>query len=289
MKLIAIILSIIIGLLASTGCSGKSNESGVTVRHSTSYEVREIYTDGNIYGKAYIPKSDNAVPLIIFAHELGNNHRSGENYAEYFAQRGIAVYTFDFRNGGYGSISGNDMSKMSVATERDDLTAVVNEAREWDFADPQKIVLLGGSQGGFVSTMYALEKPDSIAGLMCIYPAYLIQDDIHATFDDSIDNVPETFSYKGWFTAGRLYAKDVWDYDIYEGMSTFEKPVLILHGDRDGIVPQSYAEKAAAEFPNAELHIIGGAGHGFYGSSFDTAVEYMNSYLQNIGIMEVSE
>ncbi len=167
--------------------------------------------------------------------------------------------------------------------------AVVNEVKKWDFVNPDRIVLLGASQGGFVSTMYAIEEPNSIAGLMCIYPAYLIQDDIHETFDGSLDNIPDTFSYKGWFEAGRLYAEDVWDYDIYKGMSSFEKPVLILHGDRDGIVPQSYAKKAAEEFPNAELHVIKGAGHGFYGSSFDTAVRYMNSYLQSIGIMEVSE
>ena len=289
MNIFKLMISAMCSLFLLTGCTSENEESGAAVKRFTSYEVKEIYADGDIYGKAYIPESDNAVPLIIFAHELGSDHRSGEDYAEYYAERGIAVYTFDFRNGGYGSKSGNDMSEMSVATERDDLNAVVNEVKKWDLVDPDRIVLLGASQGGFVSTMYALEEPDSIAGLMCIYPAYLIRDDIHETFDGSLDNVPDTFSYKGWFTAGRLYAEDVWDYDIYEGMSSFEKPVLILHGDRDSIVPQSYAEKAAEEFPNAELHIIKGAGHGFYGSSFDTAVRYMNSYLQSIGIMEVSE
>ena len=99
------------------------------------YDIKEIYADGDIYGKAYIPKRDTAVPLIIFAHELGNNHRSGKDYAKYFSERGAAVYIFDFRNGGYGSKSGNDMSKMSVFTERDDLAAIVNEAKTWDFVD----------------------------------------------------------------------------------------------------------------------------------------------------------
>lgn len=275
-----LIIAICCILLFLTGCGISANEESTLKNKAVYLYNTEEKSIGSIYGELYKPEKSGKLPLIIFAHELGASHYSGEDYAEYFAEKGIAFYTFDFRNGGYGSRSGNDMSKMSVATERDDLLAVIKEAKKWDFVDTDNIILLGASQGGFVATMTACETPDDIAGLICIYPAYLIQDDIKSKFS-SLDSVPETFDYLGWFTAGKCYAADVWDYDIYEHMKNYEKPVLLLHGSRDGIVPDSYSENASNAFPNAEYHIIKGAGHGFTGRSLTSAVSYMESYLKN--------
>ena len=41
--------------------------------------------------------------------------------------------------------------------------------------------------------------------------------------------------------AGRIYVADMWDYDVYAEIGNYTKPVLLMHGDRDGIVPISYA------------------------------------------------
>ena len=163
MNIFKLMISAMCSLFLLTGCTSENEESGA-VKRFTSYEVKEIYADGDIYGKAYIPESDNAVPLIIFAHELGSDHRSGEDYAEYYAERGIAVYTFDFRNGGYGSKSGNDMSEMSVATERDDLNAVVNEVKKWDLVDPDRIVLFEADNRDYNFDLYGQPVIDAIKG-----------------------------------------------------------------------------------------------------------------------------
>lgn len=240
--------------------------------------------NGTIYGVLYRPQRAGKLPCVIFSHELGSTHGSGEDYAEHFAALGIAVYIFDFRNGSFMSRSGNDMSKMSVFTERDDLFAVLEMVKAWDFVDKDRIVLLGASQGGFVSTMAATERPDEIAGLICIYPALLIQEDVHSIFP-SLDAVPETFSYRGWFSAGRCYAADVWDYDIYAEMPKYKKPMLLLHGNMDGIVSRRYSERAARAFPDAECHVIPGGGHGFYGHALKAALNYMTKYLQRIGVL----
>ena len=69
-------------------------------------------------------------------------------------------------------------------------------------------------------------------------------------------------------------------------MANFEKPVLILHGDRDTMVDISYSERAAESYPDAEFHVLRGAGHGFYGSNFNTAMEYIWEYLNEIGFLE---
>lgn len=252
------------------------------------YEAREIdCTIGsqNIYGVAYIPETDGTVPLAIFAHELGSTHRSGTEYAEELASRGIAAYTFDFRGGSTASRSDGSTVGMSVMTEAADVEAVLDAAKEWDFVDSSRIALIGASQGGMASAVAASHRPDEIAGLILLYPALLVHDAVHEQFD-SLDEVPEQFYFNGWINVGKNYVSDVWDYDVYAEMPNYTNPVLILHGDRDGIVDVSYAERAAESYPDAELHILRGAGHGFYGRSFDTAMEYTLDYLGEIGFIE---
>lgn len=112
----------------------------------------------------------------------------------------------------------------------------------------------------------------------------MIVDDVHEMFY-SADAIPDTFSYRGWFTAGSLYAADMWDYDIYNEINAYDKPVLILHGDRDYMVDSSYSKKAAESYMDAEYHMIHGAGHGFYGLTFDEAITYIEDYLTRIGIL----
>lgn len=251
------------------------------------YEVREMdCTIGsqNIYGVAYIPETDGTVPLVIFAHELGSTHHSGTEYAEELAARGVAVYTFDFRGGSTASRSDGSTVGMSVMTEAADVEAVLDAAKEWDFIDSSRIALIGASQGGMASAVAASRRPDEIAGLILLYPALLVHDAVHEQFD-SLDEVPEQFYFNGWINVGKNYVSDVWDYDVYAEMPNYTNPVLILHGNRDGIVDVSYAERAAESYPDAELHILRGAGHGFYGSSFDTAMDYILDYLSGIGFL----
>ena len=46
---------------------------------------------------------------------------------------------------------------------------------------------------------------------------------------------------------------------------SFDKPVLIIHGDKDDIVPIEYSKQAVDAYDHAILHGIPGAGHGFCG------------------------
>ena len=99
-----------------------------------------------------------------------------------------------------------------------------------------------------------------------------------------IDEVPDTY-YFNWITAGRPYAADVWDYDVYSEIGNYQKPVLLMHGDRDGVVPISYAERAAEVYPDVEYYVISGDGHGFYGDALDDAFSHIFEYLQKIDVL----
>ena len=249
-----------------------------------SYTTQELpaEVDGHaIYGEIYIPDgAGESMPAVIFSHGYGGTHSIGAPYAQALAQKGFVVYCYDFRGGGNASRSDGSPLDMSVFTERADLEAVLSMVRSLDYVDQGHIFLMGTSQGGMVSAMTGAAHPEEVRGMMLLYPAFCIPENARAQFP-ALENVPEQISFFSWLTVGHRYVEDVWDYDVYEDVSSYEKDVLILHGDLDGTVDLSYSQKAVEEYPAAELKVIEGAGHGFGGGSFDLAVSYLLEYLEN--------
>lgn len=247
------------------------------------YEIRELpaQRDGNhIYGVAYVPlDAGEQMPAAIYAHGYGVTHQNGIQYAERLAERGFMVYCFDFCGGGTGSQSDGSPLEMSIFTEQADLEAVIGMIRRLDYVDQDHIFLFGASQGGLVSGITAAANRETIQGLILLYPGFEIAEDAQALFA-SADEIPETYSMFGWMTVGRTYFEDLLDYDVYSVIGAYEKDVLLIHGDADGIVPISSSERALEVYPSAELKVLPGAGHGLHGQDAETATEYMLEYLQ---------
>lgn len=220
------------------------------------------------------------MPAVIFSHGYGGTHSTGAPYAQALAQKGFVVYCYDFRGGSNLSRSDGSPLDMSVFTEKADLEAVLSMVQSLDYVDQERIFLMGTSQGGMVSAMAGAARPEEVRGMMLLYPAFCIPDNARAQFP-ALETVPEQVSFFSWLTVGRRYVEDVWDYDVYADVAAYEKDVLILHGDRDGIVDLSYSQKAIEAYPAAELKVIEGAGHGFSGGNFDLAVSYLLEYLGN--------
>ena len=265
----------------------ESSEENVKSEGTAMYHTEEIWCEnGNrkIYGMAYIPEGDGTYPLVIFSHELGNNHEAGIRYAEMLAENGIAAYTFDF---GGGSVAGTDNkssgsnSEMSVMTEADDLELVLNTVKSWEFVDAEKIFLLGGSQGGLVTIVAGSRNQETIAGMMLMYPALSIKEDHGITQYSSVEDVPDDVPlFGGWMHVGKNYVTDIWDTDFYELLENYDGKILLLHGDKDSTVPVSYSERAAEIIEDCEFHVIKDGGHEFYGQPFEDAMTYILRYIE---------
>ena len=251
------------------------------------YKTRELSCASagqEIYGLAYLPEREGKLPLVIFSHELCSTHRSGAPYAQALASQGIAVYTFDFRGGSRHSRSQGSTEGMSVMTEAEDLSAVLDAAKGWDFVDAGRILLMGASQGGMASAIVAARRPEEIRGLILLYPALLIRDAVRAQFG-SLDQVPERFKFKGWIMVAKNYVADVWNYDVYADMPKFKNPVLLLHGSQDSLVDPAYSQRAADSYPNARLRILEGADHIFRDSYLLQAVDEILPFLRQLGFL----
>lgn len=274
----AIILFLVLFL---TACSSSGTTAGKKVTRSSTmkYTVKEMSIHKKkqrIYGELYQPSGKSATSLVILSHGFGGSHDDLSTYAKTFARKGIAAFTFDFIGGG----ATGDMTKMSVLTEASDLNTVVNYFRKRKGINKKQIYLMGASQGGFVSTYVAANRAKDIAGLVLLYPAFVLQDDSKKA-NPNPKSGPATRDLMG-MTIGRIYDVDAQSFDIYKVMKKYKGQVLIIHGSDDAIAPISYSRRAVKTFPHARLITINGADHGFYGDDETTAAKDALTFISRL-------
>ena len=238
------------------------------------------YHEGDLFGILYRPKTDTEkLPCVILSHGIYSSHQMTAPSAMELAKLGYACYCFDFRGCSYSRKSGGDLQNCSVLTEADELCAVVDWMREQDFADPARVYLLGQSMGGLVSVLAGARKQDVLAGMILMYPAMHIADTFNAMFPDrsAIPDVTENFLGIPGLNLGRIFFTDALKAPIAQSVSDFTKPVYIIHGTEDKLVPVSYGEKAAKEFQQAAFVSVSGGEHGFNLNAEQAA--HINAFL----------
>lgn len=235
-----------------------------------------------IYGVLYRPETaQGRLPLVIVSHGFGGNNQWGKPYAEVLTKRGYLVYCFDFCGGGNRSRSDGKTTEMSIFTERDDLKAVLHNLRQLPEVDTTRITLMGESQGGIVTAITAAEVEPLVHDIVLFYPAFCIPDDSRRRFPNPQD-MPEEGEIWG-VKLGRCYGEGLYDYDVYKVIGTFRKPVLIVHGDSDRIVPVSYSDRAAQKYHDVEYHVLHGVDHGYQGLAQWLATEFVVEFLARQG------
>lgn len=222
-------------------------------------------------------------PLVIIAHGFNNTLEMNEAYAEHLARLGFVVYRFDFYGGSVNSKSGGtDMLKMSVLTEKDDLSAVVEKLSQESFVNSDEITLLGVSQGGVVSTLFAAENPELVHKMILIFPAFVLFDDVKETFDrlgvPSQDQIPAVITHRN-ARLGAIYLKDALEISIDSEIKKVVSPVLIIHGTHDEVVPYQYATHANQLFQSSKLVTVEGGRHWINDTFNQVALPAIDQFL----------
>ena len=300
LKISAFIMSFIcvfINLFGSVACSKDNQFQDISFYEEISdlFSVeREDFScerDGlTIKGTVFLPKGKTDCPIAVISHGFMANQMFSQIHAQNLAKMGYAAFCFDFCGGTLVGSSDGDSTDMSVLTEAEDLKAVIEFAKEQSYTDENELVLLGCSQGGFVSAIVAAEMKEEVDALILLYPALCIPDDarsgemMFAKFDPQ--NVPETF-WCGPMKLGRRYVTDVIEMDPYEIIHQYTGKVLIIHGNQDKTVDISYALRAVETYSQAgadvEMKIIDEGGHMFFRPIHAyKALGYIREYVRTL-------
>ena len=245
-----------------------------------------------IRGTEYRPEGD-CLPIAVVSHGFMAFQDTVRQYAKAMAEMGYVSYCFDFCGGCVikGKSDGST-TEMSVLTEVKDLEAVIHYAQSMEYSNAGKIVLMGCSQGGFVSAIAASKLNGSISKLVLFYPALCIPDDaragkmMFAKFDP--DNIPDIL-HCGPMKLGKCYVKDVIGIDPYQEIQDFSGDVLIVHGTKDKIVDMEYSKRAYELYLEnkgkkdeprvVSFFPIDGGRHGFSKRHDRVAIEHLKQFL----------
>jgi uncharacterized protein len=212
---------------------GTPREAGLT------YRDLEIPTeDGERLHGWWIPRRGDGPARGHVLHFHGNagnvSHRIDE--AALLAAAGLDVLLFDYR--GYGRSTGSPGEEGTYRDARAARAVLLRQAG----VDQGRIFYLGESLGGAVAVHLAGEAP----------PRGLI---LRSTFTSVKDMARQHYPM--------VPAALVVDaYPSLLRIRALRAPLLIIHGDRDDIVPLSHGEALfAAAPPPRRLEVVRGAGH----------------------------
>ena len=176
---------------------------------------------------------------LVWFHGNGGNigHRVG-NIRELVERLQISIFIFDYR--GYGRSEGSTYEEGTYL----DAESAITYVRSRGDVDPEKTIYFGRSLGCAVAAEMAIKYP------------------------------PRALICESGFTSVRAMTKSVYPflpglqllvttkYDTLSKISRVDVPVMVLHGDRDEIVPFSMSRELfdAAKGPK-RFYTIEGAGH----------------------------
>lgn len=273
-----ILIACLIGLAVTGYMIGWGPFARLRYYNRVTYDITEQQCDyrrekrtidgpnGTIVGYLFTPQTEvDPGRLIVLSHGLATEQWHNLNTADSLACAGLRVFMFDYCGGSIHAESDGKTTDMSILTEKADLNAVMDAVKTWDGIAPEKIGIIGYSQGGLVAAMLAAERTD-IDRLCLLYPAFSMYSEIRNTYH-SVDEIPDTLNRNGLLT-GRSYYEDILNMepdDIYSYAAQYTGPVMIQHGTADAAVPYESSVAAADAYQNCEFITLDGAGHGFTG------------------------
>ncbi|HYG78326.1 MAG TPA: S9 family peptidase [Planctomycetota bacterium] len=247
-------------------------------------------TDGaEAHGLLYRPRSDRASPgrppAIIRIHGGPTSQaRAAFNAdAQFFATRGYAVLDVNYRGStGYGRAYMNALRGNWGIHDVADAVSGARHIAEEGFADREKLVIMGGSAGGFTVLQALVTHPKFFKAGVCLYGVsnmFTLAADTHKFEERYLDSLlgplPE---------AAPVYRQRS---PIFHAQQIVD-PVAIFQGETDEVVPRAQSDTIVESLKRRgvphEYHIYPGEGHGWRKSEtierFYTSVEkFLKEYV----------
>jgi uncharacterized protein len=206
-------------------------------------------TDGERLIVWHVPPRGNK-PVALYFHGNGGSLRNRVDRFRALIEDGSGLVALSYR--GYGGSTGSPSEAGLIA---DALAAYAFTSARYG---AERIVLWGESLGSGVAVALAAQMP----------VGYLI---LQSPFTSAADVGAQTY----WFVPVRLLMKDQFRSDLRIGKVA--APVLILHGDRDDIVPIALAERLYGLINAPKRFVrLAGVGHNDVGAQ---AVEAARQFI----------
>ena len=216
------------------------------------------------HGLFYRPPGGERPPLLVLVHGGPNGHvEAGFNArTSYWVDRGWAVLQVNYRgSSGYGRAYLQALREQWGVHDVTDTVSGARHLADRGLVDGARMAVMGGSAGGFTVLLCLALHPDVFAAgvdLFGVADLFKLADETHRFeahyMDTMIGPLPE--HYGRYVDRSPLAVAD-----------RIERPLLILQGDKDEVVPLNQSEailrRLQARGVVAELQVYEGEGHGW--------------------------
>lgn len=173
---------------------------------------------------------------LLLCHGNAGNVGDRVLHAALLTAAGFDVLLFDYR--GYGRSSGRPSEEGTYRDARAALACLLEQPK----VDAARVIYLGESLGGAVAVDLALERPPAGLVLLSAFSSVRELGRLHYPF------LPASLIPDAYPTVRRIH-------DLHA-------PLLVLHGDRDDIVPLSQGRALFEAAPGPKrMHVFPGVGH----------------------------
>lgn len=201
------------------------------------YEDLEVSTeDGERLHAWWIPARAPSAGHVLLCHGNAGNVAGRVIHAKLLVDAGLDVLLFDYR--GYGRSSGAPDEEGTYRDARAARVALLGRPG----ADASRLIYLGESLGGAVALALALEAPPRGLVLQSAFSSVRDMGRLHYPMVPAV-LVPDA-------------------YPSLRRIRELKAPLLVLHGDRDDIVPLSQGQALFAAAPEPKrMHVFPQLGH----------------------------
>lgn len=209
-------------------------------------------------------EADGAPPLVVLVHggPTSQVQATWNPQAQFLATRGYGVFIPNYRGStGYGRAYMLQLRASWGIYDVQDARTGAAALAERGMADPERLVIMGGSAGGFTVLQSLVEHPGFYragVSLFGVSNMFTLANDIHKFesryLDTMIGPLPE---------AAALYRERS---PLFHA-ERISDPVAVFQGDIDRVVPRDQSDTIVASLRSRgvphEYHVYEGEGHGW--------------------------
>lgn len=223
----------------------------------------------SIHGLYYPPASSRfsgrgRPPLIAMIHggPTGQIETGYEAKNQFFATRGWAILDVEYRGStGHGREYMKALRSNWGILDVEDAMGGVQHLVDEGLADPERLVIMGGSAGGYTVLRALTVRPGFFRAGVCLYGVsnlFTLATDTHKFeahyLDSMLGPLPDAADL--YRERSPIYAAD-----------KLRDPIIIFQGSEDKVVPPAQAEEIVASLRRRNIphayHLYEGEGHGW--------------------------
>jgi dipeptidyl aminopeptidase/acylaminoacyl peptidase len=243
-----------------------------------------------VYGLYYPPASERfegigAPPLVVSVHGGPTSQVTAGYFAaaQYFASMGYAGLIVNHRGStGYGKDYMNKLRGNWGVYDVEDSASGAAYVASQGWADPSKLIVWGGSAGGYTVLQSLVDKPGFYKAGVCLYG-----------ISNQFTLVSDTHKFEERYSDSLLGALPE-AADVYRARSPIfhadkiVDPLIVFQGEDDKVVPKSQSDAIVASLrargvPH-EYHVYPGEGHGWRKPEtiehyYNTVIRFLRQYV----------